>query len=86
MKRKEHETRQIGIGTGARFEDLWLRIVTEVQAAEILQVSTRTLQSWRYRGEGPPYFRMGRLVRYRLSDLAEWLDDQRPADEREGRS
>jgi hypothetical protein len=43
----------------------------EEQAALILNVSVRTLQSWRLRGGGPRYLKMGRLVRYRGRDLIE---------------
>ena len=32
-------------------------------------ISTRTLQRWRLEGDGPVYVKLGRLVRYRKSDL-----------------
>lgn len=39
-------------------------------AAEVLGVSPRTLEDWRWRGGGPPFFKLGRrMVRYRLEDL-----------------
>ena len=37
---------------------------TEMQAAIFLGVCVRTLQAWRVRGGGPPYFKIGRSVRY----------------------
>lgn len=37
-------------------------------------ISTRTLQRWRLEGFGPTYVKLGRLVRYRQSDLDIYLD------------
>jgi predicted DNA-binding transcriptional regulator AlpA len=39
------------------------------QAAQWLGIATKTLDSWRANGSGPPCHRFGRAVRYRLSDL-----------------
>lgn len=50
-------------------------LLTEVEAGEILGgISRITLQSWRSRGEGPPYLKIGRLVRYRRQALTDWLE------------
>ena len=49
-------------------------LLTESQAAELLQISIRTLQAWRLRRSGPPYVQLGRAVRYRRSDLMGWID------------
>ena len=38
-------------------------------------VSTRTMQRWRLEGVGPTYVKLGRLVRYRQSDLDTYLDE-----------
>jgi predicted DNA-binding transcriptional regulator AlpA len=46
----------------------------EVEASGL--VSRRTLQSWRLRGRGPRYIKVQRSVRYRLSDIEEWLAAQ----------
>ncbi len=43
-------------------------------AAVLLGMTPETLRNWRYRGDGPPFLKVGRSVRYRLFDLAEWLD------------
>ena len=50
-------------------------LLTEGQAAELLNVSNRTLQAWRLRGGGPRFVRLsGRAVRYRNSDLATFIE------------
>ena len=34
-----------------------------------------TLYSWRSRGQGPPAIRVGNGLRYRRSDVEQWLED-----------
>ena len=43
-------------------------------AAKRLKLAPETLRNMRWRGDGPPFLKLGRTVRYRLSDLADWLD------------
>ncbi|MGY5131836.1 helix-turn-helix transcriptional regulator [Streptomyces nigrescens] len=50
------------------------------QAAEYLGLSPNTLYVWRHRRQGPPSFRMGRRVMYRITALEEWVRTQEPAD------
>ena len=45
-------------------------------AAELLGVSTRTLQAWRVRGGGPRFVKVGRAVRYRRRELVEFQDQR----------
>jgi excisionase family DNA binding protein len=47
-------------------------LVTEREAAEMLGVRPRTLQAYRLSGGGAPFVKLGRLVRYRISDLEAW--------------
>jgi len=50
------------------------KVMTEKQASDYLQLTTRTLQAWRYRGGGPKYIRVSsKCVRYRQSDIDKWL-------------
>ncbi len=49
-------------------------LLTEVEAADILSLSVRTLQAWRARAFGPAFVRAGRAVRYRRRDLFVWAD------------
>ena len=50
-------------------------LLNEVQAAKVLNLSTRTLQAWRTKGSGPAFVRAGRAIRYRISDIAAWVED-----------
>lgn len=45
------------------------RLLTEIDAADRLAVSVRTLQQWRVSGGGPRFAKIGRCVRYRETDL-----------------
>ena len=49
-------------------------LLTEVQAADLLSLSIRTLQAWRSTNVGPPYVRAGRAVRYRRGALIDWAN------------
>ena len=44
-------------------------LLTEQEAATLLNVTAKALQGWRYRGAGPVFCKVGRCVRYRLEDL-----------------
>src|SRR4051794_38724568 len=48
-------------------------LLTEVQAADFLNLSVRTLQAWRIKIAGPRFVRAGRAIRYRRSDLIAWI-------------
>jgi len=45
------------------------RLVGTAEAARHLGVSPRTLEDWRWKGGGPTFSKLGRLVRYRMADL-----------------
>ena len=49
-------------------------LLNEVQAAQFLRLSIRTLQAWRGSRRGPNFVRAGRAVRYRRRDLCSWMD------------
>jgi hypothetical protein len=51
------------------------RVLGEAQAADFLKLSIRTLQAWRSQGKGPAYIRAGRSIRYRMSALIAWMND-----------
>lgn len=47
-----------------------------VQAAKRLGLKKSTLDTWRCRGDGPPFVKMGRAVRYRTADLERWVESR----------
>lgn len=52
-------------------------LLSEIAAAEALDVSPRTLQAWRARGGGPPFIRVSaRCVRYRPDDIRRWIAER----------
>jgi excisionase family DNA binding protein len=52
-------------------------LVTEVEAANLLRVSLTSLRRWRREGRGPVYRKIGRSVRYRGEDLADFIAGSR---------
>jgi excisionase family DNA binding protein len=46
------------------------------QLADYLDVPVKTLYAWRYRREGPPAFRVGRHLRYRRTDIQQWIQQR----------
>lgn len=52
-------------------------LLTDDDVSAITQVKTGTLAAWRSRRQGPPFFRMGRCVRYRRADIEAWLATKR---------
>ena len=46
------------------------------QAAEFLSLQKCTLEAWAIRGGGPAFVKFGRAVRYRISDLENYIKNQ----------
>jgi predicted DNA-binding transcriptional regulator AlpA len=53
------------------------RYLNERKASEIDGMSVAWHQRKRWDGSGPPYRRIGRSVRYRLSELIRWFEERR---------
>jgi predicted DNA-binding transcriptional regulator AlpA len=47
--------------------------MTAKEAARFLKVSLSWLAKARMRGDGPPYIRVGRSIRYAESALLQWM-------------
>ena len=47
------------------------------EAAEYLGVHPQTLGNWRKNHTGPPYYTVGRSIRYAVTDLNNYILDQR---------
>ena len=52
-------------------------LVTEGEAASLLRVSLTSVRRWRREGRGPVYRKIGRSVRYRKEDLADFIAGSR---------
>ena len=48
------------------------RTLTDIEVASRLGVSRFTVRSWRLKGLGPRFLKMGRAVRYRPQDVDEY--------------
>jgi excisionase family DNA binding protein len=53
------------------------QLLTATEAADYLSVSLQTLNGWRCKGnQALPYVKVGSLVRYKLADLAAFVEKQ----------
>jgi len=51
-------------------------LLTPAQVEEWLKLPVKTLYRWRYLGTGPRALAVGRHLRYRRSDVEEWLESR----------
>ena len=51
--------------------------LTLLEVAEILRVPVNTLRWWRQRGDGPPFFKIGRHLVTTIGDLRAWIQQQK---------
>ena len=49
-------------------------VMNSKQAAGYVGCSESVLRLWRSQGQGPRYFRAGKLIRYRRADLDSWIE------------
>ena len=57
-------------------------MVTTKELAELIGVPVATLNNWRSIGARTTSFRLGRTVRYLVTDVAAWIERQQQADDR----
>jgi hypothetical protein len=48
-------------------------LVDETKAAQLLDLTVKTLRRWRWAGKGPHFVKLGSAVRYRPADLDEFI-------------
>lgn len=48
------------------------------ELAKYLGISVAAIIAYRTEGTGPKYIKVGRLCRYRISDVEEWIAQQNP--------
>lgn len=73
-----------GVSQGVHGE----RLLTDVEAADLLALRPATLRRWRLRGVGPRWAKLGSAVRYAAADLEAYVaasgrtstSDRGPAD------
>ena len=51
-------------------------LLTPEKVEEVLGKDRKTLERWRSDGYGPRWLKVGRSIRYRESDLQEWLESR----------
>ena len=49
------------------------KLLTEKETAALLGISVKTLQKWRYLRIGVPFIRIGRLIRYKVESITDYL-------------
>ena len=50
-------------------------LLTTDEAAELLAIDARLLSRWRSDSKGPPYIKVGHLVRYKRAALDAWIEE-----------
>ena len=73
MKREETDYRFINI----KEDVLEGRLLKPRETAAYLGSSVSALSQYRALGIGPLYFKIGKMVRYRISDIDKWLEDKK---------
>jgi excisionase family DNA binding protein len=56
------------------------KVISPADVSEMLGIPVHTMYRWRYNGDGPVRYRVGRHVRYRRETVEAWLEqhvDQR---------
>ena len=53
------------------------KLMTPRQLAQYLESSISALSQYRALGIGPEYFKIGKMVRYRKSDVDKWLEQKK---------
>lgn len=49
------------------------KLMTQAEVKAITGLSDSTLEQWRLKGKGPRFIKLGRLVRYRTSDVQNYI-------------
>jgi hypothetical protein len=51
------------------------KMIDQKELASMLGISVKTLECWRWKRIGPKYVKLGRLARYRMSDVMAYVQD-----------
>jgi predicted DNA-binding transcriptional regulator AlpA len=61
------------------------RYISDAEWEKISGIKRQTSANRRHLGEGPPYYKIGRSVRYKLSEALAWLESYRVNPENRGK-
>jgi predicted DNA-binding transcriptional regulator AlpA len=72
----------------AMVDELWARMrrgdvlvapeyLSAKQVSQLTSISVKTLEMFRSVRKGPPYFRVGGRIRYRIADVRAWVESGR---------
>lgn len=70
---EEAEPHRSAVKPGRQLTRVDDRLLTPKEAGDFLRVSGSWLAKARMRGDGPPYVKIGRSVRYPESALVQWM-------------
>ena len=45
------------------------KFLNQIELSRRWKISERTLESWRIRSEGPPFYKIGNRIRYAIEDI-----------------
>jgi predicted DNA-binding transcriptional regulator AlpA len=54
-----------------------IKLLTPKEAAKLFKISLSWLAKARMKGDGPPFVKLGRPIRYSEADLLQWLKRQK---------
>jgi predicted DNA-binding transcriptional regulator AlpA len=60
-------------------------LITPAETAVETDLSQHTLAIYRCRGNGPPYYKVGKFVRYDREEVRQWMRSRRYRSTSEGR-
>lgn len=69
----------------AETEEKSMQLLTEQKAAEVLNCTIAALRRWRRERRGPRFVKLGRLIRYNLSDIEAFVEQSTQAVVQQGR-
>jgi len=70
--KKQTELSRVSVENSSSF-----RYLTEVEVAEITNMSLSTLRNHRFLGRGIPYIKIGRSVRYNENDVYGFMESRK---------
>jgi len=51
-------------------------LLNEYDVSRLTGMSVASVRRWRLLGQGPKYLKIGSAVRYKATDVAEWVDSR----------